>query len=193
MRLSVLGIIALCVLAFSSCRKDGMTDAQLIQAIQNATNKQNINGEELPASSRAVLEQDYSESYIDNGKIAPELGYEVGMRRGEGSCIGELSRVYFNLEGRMLRLEGHRDKYGKDRKECFDFVYPVTMVMPDGSTITGNNREELGLAIKSWYEANPDSEEKPELQYPVEVTFEDGTTAIITNDEDMKRAYKACE
>lgn len=30
---------------------------------------------------------------------------------------------------------------------------------------------EIEDAIKAWYDANPDSEEKPELQYPVEVFF----------------------
>lgn len=169
-------------------------DAQLIKAIQEATNKQTINTEELPSASLTVLEQDYSESYIVTPKIAPELGYEVSMRREKGSRVGEHSQAYFNLKGRELRLgRSYGDKDGCDIKECFDFVFPVTFVMPDGSTITGNSIEEIGLAIKSWYEANPGSKERPALQYPVEITFRDGTTATITSDEGMRRFKADCE
>ncbi|MBE9509824.1 MAG: hypothetical protein IMY71_03015 [Bacteroidetes bacterium] len=165
---------------FTSCQKENgeiNDDTHLIQAIQEATNKQIVSADELPSPSLIVLEQDYSESYIDDAKIAPELGYEVSMRREKGTCIGECSQAYFNLNGRELKSESgdrykdkdrDKDRDGRDRKECFDFVYPVSFTMPDGSTITGNDEEDLCTGIRSWYEANPDSKVKPELQYPVE-------------------------
>ena len=204
----IFALVAVLVLSLSlGCQNSGnvfdsgtqTSDEQLIQAIQDATNRQNINAEELPSAASTVLEQDYSESYVDDAIIAPELGYEVGMRRGMGSRIGERSQVYFNLNGRKLNGERdsngnrHRGRNGRDREECFDFVYPITYIMPDGSTITGNDREEICLAVRSWYETNPDSRERPALQYPVDITFEDGTTVTINNDEEMRGAYERCE
>ena len=77
-------------------------------------------------------------------------------------------------------------------ESCFDFVYPVTYIMPDGTTITGNSKDELRLAIKSWYEANPGSKDKPVLQYPVDVNFK-GRIVTINSDREMLRIKKACE
>jgi hypothetical protein len=76
--------------------------------------------------------------------------------------------------------------------KCFDFVYPISYMMPDGSIITGNSEEEINQAIKTWYEANPGVKEKPVLQYPVDIIYEDGTIITINNEEEMKNAYQNC-
>jgi hypothetical protein len=176
------------------------SDTDLIQAIKMAADKQSINVEELPSASQNVLEQDYSESYVAEAMIAPLLGYEISMRREKGTRVGERSRAYFDLKGRELRGDknsdddgDHHGRDGKDRNECFKLLYPVTYIMPDSSSITGNDKEEIGTAIKSWYEANPDSRERPALQYPVDVIFEDGTTATIANDEEMQSIIAGCK
>lgn len=79
----------------------------------------------------------------------------------------------------------------KGEKVCFDLVYPVTYLMPDGSEITGDNEEEIDEAIKAWYEANP-SDEKPELQYPVDVDWGDHGTFTVNDDEEMWEHKKKC-
>ena len=88
-----------------------------------------------------------------------------------------------------------KNEFGKndsDKKGCFDLIYPVTYIMPDASTVTGNTEEELWAAIKAWYEAHPDVAAKPVLQYPVEIVFEDGTTQAIVNEEEMIEAKEGC-
>lgn len=201
MRSSIFVFTALIVLISTSCQKEEekMSDAQLISAIQKAANKQHIEVAELPSVSKEVLDLDYSESYIDAAKIAPDLGYEVDMRREKGTQLGEALQAYFNLSGRELIPDAKggkgdgKDRLGKDRKECFELVYPVSYVMPDGSRITGNNEREVVAAIKAWYAAHPDSKERPALQYPVAITFRDGTTLRVKNEQEMKRAYASCE
>ena len=92
------------------------------------------------------------------------------------------------------KSEWDKDKeaYDKEEKECFGLIYPVTYIMPDGSSISGGE-EDIEDAIKAWYEANPDSEEKPELQYPVEVIFEkEDIVKEIANEEEMILVKKAC-
>lgn len=79
-----------------------------------------------------------------------------------------------------------------DKEECFDFVYPVTYTMPDGSSITGEDEEAINTAIKDWYIAHPDSEEKVLLNYPVDIVFEDESTQTIANDDEMLLALKEC-
>ena len=88
-----------------------------------------------------------------------------------------------------------KDKYETkkdgDKEDCFELVYPITYTLPDGTTVTGENEESVWLAIKDWYEANPDVEAKPELNYPIDIII-DGTTQTINNEEEMITAKKDC-
>jgi len=179
----------------------GVSDAELIQAIIDA-NKISVGMDGLPSNSKTIVEEDYNEYDGIDAKKAYGLGYEVSMA-GKGHKMGHRCEVYFNLEGRILDPRGvGRDKedWGRDDDKgdwkCFDLVLPVTYVMPDGSTITVSSDDDDDWAeIKAWYEANPDSEEKPALQYPVDISFEGregSTTLTVTNDEEMRNAYGRC-
>ena len=170
-----------------------MTDADLIFAIENATGKQVINPIELPSNTTSLLNEEYSESYPEKVQLAPELGYLVRMRRGMGSRMGEASDVYFNLRGRELRRERDtRETDGRDRRECYELVFPVTFLLPDGTEVSGT-AQELRQAISRWYEANADTRARPTLQYPVDIELRDGTIVTINEEEQMRRVYQQCE
>jgi len=185
----------------TSTESVGLSDAELIQAIIDA-DKISVGMDELPSNSKTIVEEDYNEYDGIDTKKAYGLGYEVSMD-GKGHKMGHRCEVYFNLDGRKLDPNVKRgDKSDWDRYDdkgdwkCFDLVLPVTYVMPDGSTIIVNNNDEDGWQeIKDWYDANPNSEEKPALQYPVDISFETregSTTFTVTNDEDMRNAYVRC-
>ena len=185
----------------TSTESVGLSDAELIQAIIEA-DKISVGMDELPSNSKTIVEEDYNEYDGIDTKKAYGLGYEVSMD-GKGHKMGHRCEVYFNLDGRKLDPNVKRgDKSDWDRYDdkgdwkCFDLVLPVTYVMPDGSTIIVNNNDEDGWQeIKDWYDANPNSEEKPALQYPVDISFETregSTTFTVTNDEDMRNAYVRC-
>ena len=185
----------------TSTESVGLSDAELIQAIIDA-DKISVGMDELPSNSKIIVEEDYNEYDGIDTKKAYGLGYEVSMD-GKGHKMGHRCEVYFNLDGRKLDPNVKRgDKSDWDRYDdkgdwkCFDLVLPVTYVMPDGSTIIVNNNDEDGWQeIKDWYDANPNSEEKPALQYPVDISFETregSTTFTVTNDEDMRNAYVRC-
>lgn len=99
---------------------------------------------------------------------------------------GDLSKDKWDKEDK-----GEWDKGEEDKKACFELVYPVTYGLPDGSTASGG-KTEVWETIKAWYEANPDSKAKPELQYPVEIIFEGEEVKTIHNKEEMLWAKKAC-
>ena len=79
-----------------------------------------------------------------------------------------------------------------DKERCLELVFPITFIMPDESTITGDSREEVGAAIKAWHEANPDVQGKARIQYPVEAKFKN-KPVTINNQKQMERLKKACE
>ena len=182
-----------------------MSDAELVQLII-AAQKEQISVSELPAKSILYLESDIEYDEIET-HIALELGYEV-KRIGNGSRIGHRNEVYFNLGGRKLdptNWSGERQDreiYGeysaeKDRDDwrCFYVVFPVTFVMPDGSTITVASDDESGWSeLKSWYESN-ESEEEPSLQYPVEIirdTEQGEETIVINSEEELAEVKETC-
>ena len=185
----------------------GMSDAELVQLII-AAQKEQISVSELPAKSISYLESDIEYDEIET-LIALELGYEV-KRIGNGSRIGHRNEVYFNLEGRKLdptNWNGERQDreiYGeysaeKDRDDwrCFYMVFPVTFVMPDGSTITVASDDESGWSeLKSWYESNDAYDSRPRIQYPIDIVFDSEEGEIsetIHNDEDMDLALEECK
>ena len=88
--------------------------------------------------------------------------------------------------------EGYKgnEKSGED---CFELVYPVTVIMPDDSSITGMDEDDLWGAIKDWYDANPNSDQRPSLVFPVDVVFNDGTIQTIEDNDAMKALWEDCD
>lgn len=115
--------------------------------------------------------------------------------------------VDVNFKGRLITLESERemarlreacagDKEGdKERKACFEFVYPLTYNMPDGTTISGENQREIEAALKAWYESNR-SDKRPSLQFPIKINYgrtDRGDRILeIENQEALKKAYADC-
>ncbi len=170
-------------------------DDELILAIQNADNKVVISVDELLPDSKKILNSDYSENTLDEAKYAPELGYEVALKKKGGSLLenggkernGGRFHVYFDLRGKELR--SGKDNGGQGA--CFSFVFPITYTMPDESEITGSDMKELKKAIKAWYKDNPDTDKKLSLIFPVEVNFK-GRTIIINNEREMYKVRMDC-
>ena len=109
-----------------------------------------------------------------------------------------VSVVYYDEETVDVANEEEMENLKKDCEwgkdwECFELVFPVTFTMPDDSTISGADEEELWIAIETWYENHPDVEEEPILQYPVNILFEDNSTQTVANEEEMEMAKESCE
>ena len=79
----------------------------------------------------------------------------------------------------------------ESRERPYEFVFPISFIMPDGTTLTANSEEELKELIKAWYEANPDTKERPELVYPVDLMLADGEIITINSEEEMREFKKS--
>ena len=91
----------------------------------------------------------------------------------------------------MQQLTGGMEN--SDDELCFDFVFPITVVLPDGTQETGNSLEELETAVDNWYDQNPNSDEDPTLVYPVEAVLEDGTSVSVSSDDELMDLLESCE
>ena len=171
------------------------SDAELIQMIIDS-DKVDIDISELPEQSQTYLSNDGEYDELGS-RYASQLGYEV-ERIGKGSKSGRRGDVYFNVEGRKLNPNdwGKRGRgFGVGKKEdweCFTLEFPVSFNMPDGSLVTVEADDEENWAeIKTWYETNQDSEERPTMQFPIGILF-DEESLVIENQEEMRSAYQEC-
>ncbi|MDA8707427.1 hypothetical protein N9L97_03815 [Cyclobacteriaceae bacterium] len=183
--------------------KDFTSDLELIAAIQNVENKVVISMNSLPEESKIAINTTYSGNYISKSELAPELGYQVDLRKHKGRQVANKSVAYFDIDGRMLIADedfkakkgGRGGKKGMGNRgaleDCFVFVYPFTLVMPDVSEIEISDIEGWDL-VKAWYEVNPEEEERPIFVFPLNILVEESEMTI--NDEDEFRAIEeGCE
>ena len=122
-----------------------------------------------------------------DSKEKPALQYPVNIiyRDGDTQTI--------NNDEEMGSAKVDCRKWDDDKKkwDCFRLVYPITFIMLDGSAISMQDEEDW-MELKSWYEVNPDIEERPILEYPVEIIYRDGSTKTINNDEEIASAKEDC-
>jgi hypothetical protein len=185
------------LLVFTACMLDNTnqslnTDTELIEAIQLADNKESISVAELPLEIKTVLNRDYGSYVIESAKRIPQLGYLVSTLY---NSVHE--DLYFTQSGRKLdgsgRQHGHNDnnrgphghQHGWQKELPFDFVYPISLLMPDSTTISIVAEDDsLALvAINTWYLDNPESMQRPQLQFPLTVLLEDSLITLLSQEE----------
>lgn len=84
------------------------------------------------------------------------------------------------------------DEGGCGRGGCFEFVFPLSIDFPDGTTGEYEDYETLRDAIKTWKEDNPDAEDKPSLAFPLEVISQDGEVISIADRSELRRLRARC-
>ena len=149
------------IFLFTACEfEDIMSDDELIDAIMNAEEKVQILETDLPLDAKNTMSNDIPDDFFDKGSLASQLGYQINMRSFDFFFLGVKSDdIFFNLSGRELfRTEGYKksddkkdDKSDKDgkkngkkdrKKNCFYLEYPVSLELPNGSTIKVNDKKE---------------------------------------------------
>ena len=131
----------------------------------------------------------FMSSEHDNLNLSDELNSDVQIDDIDMNALTEdIAEVDLDLEAQVTPGQFFQHKV----KKCFTLVFPVTMVFPDGSTQEFQNREEMGSALKSWKQANPNSSEHPEFQFPITVTLRDGSTKIFDSKEAFNTFIKNC-
>lgn len=105
----------------------------------------------------------------------------------ESTVSDEIVQNFVNGSIESMERQGNCGRGG-----CFEFVFPLTVEYPDGTTGSTDSYEALRTAIAAWKEANPDAEDKPTLAFPIEVISEDGAVITITTQEELIALKKEC-
>ena len=213
------------IFLFTACEfEDIMTDDELIDAIINAEEKVQILESDLPIDAKNIISSDIPDDFFDKGSLASQLGYQINMRSFDFFFLGVKSDdIFFDLSGRELfRTEGYnksddkkdddgKDDDGKDdksdkdgkkdgkkdrKKNCFYLEYPVSLELPDGSTIKVNDKKEAMESLKKWYNQNPDVKEKANLIFPVSIYWvekKEKTKYDVESEIEMKELFAKCK
>lgn len=183
----------LSALLFTSCSDaegiEASDDTALIEKIESAS-KISVEASDLPSATASSLNGDLADSYIESVQLAKGLGYKVALITDNAARVDVQSDVFFSTQGKQLNDTSN--KRNRARNKCFEFVYPIDLIMPDNSSITLNSKEDWSLK-KAWYEANPDATERPELVFPVAVTLEDGTVQTLIDSDELKTIKDSCK
>ena len=170
------------------------------------------------------MSSDIPDDFFDKGSLASQLGYQINMRSFDFFFLGVKSDdIFFDLSGRELfRTEGYnksddkkdddgKDDDGKDdksdkdgkkdgkkdrKKNCFYLEYPVSLELPDGSTIKVNDKKEAMESLKKWYNQNPDVKEKANLVFPVSIYWvekKEKTKYDVESEIEMKELFAKCK
>ena len=213
------------IFLFTACEfEDIMSDDELIDAIINAEERVQIVESDLPIDAKNTMNSDMPDDFFDKGSLASQLGYQINMRSFDFFFLGVKSDdIFFDLSGRELfRTEGYnksddkkdydgKDDDGKDdksdkdekkdgkkdrKKNCFYLEYPVSLELPDGSTIKVNDKKEAMESLKKWYNQNPDVKEKANLIFPVSIYWvekKEKTKYDVESEIDMKELFAKCK
>ena len=213
------------IFLFTACEfEDVMSDDELIDAIINAEEKVQILESDLPIDAKNTMNSDIPDDFFDKGSLASQLGYQINMRSFDFFFLGVKSDdIFFDLSGRELfRTEGYNknddkkdddgkeddgkdDKSDKDgnkdgkkdrKKNCFYLEYPVSLELPDGSTIKVNDKKEAMESLKKWYNQNPDVKEKANLVFPISIYWVEKKEKIkydVESEIEMKELFAKCK
>lgn len=188
-------LLTLFVFIYSCNTESVISDDELIELIINSKDKVSIAESDLPSISLSYLNKEFEDDYVDQSKLAPKYGYEIGLRSMSPLELGsEKGDVYFDLSGR--KLESSKDKGKKKSKACFKLKYPINLGFPDGTELGVNDRKEHGDAIKKWHSENKDSKERVKVLYSFTVLLYDKDKNIvemqISSDDDFKALKEKC-
>ncbi|MEO1437913.1 MAG: hypothetical protein AAFV80_20395 [Bacteroidota bacterium] len=118
------------------------------------------------------------------------LGLTITLSSCNKEDIPELTDADFYIDNAIYGMQ--RDaacgSFG-----CFEFVFPITVEFPDGSTVSVDSYEALGTEIRTYIDANPDTDIRPSLVYPVEVMTQDGELATIDDPEALRELASTCQ
>ena len=117
----------------------------------------------------------------------PQLALPYSVELMDGTLVSIEDEA--DIQRLRARCRGSRGNIGN---RCFRVVYPLTVELPDESTVEVNSREELYEVYRNWLSDNPQSRQRPRITLPYSVEFTDGTVVVIENRRELLEAAWSC-
>ncbi len=147
-------------------------------------------GEVIAVTDRAAFRSTIKDWKEDNPTAdeRPELGFPVDVEYRDGEVITVSSAEEMKTLKQACRQRGEKEK-----KNCFDLVFPVSLQFPDGSTQAVDSQKALRQELRNWARSTEDRTVKPALVFPLEVELEDGSILTIDSKETLEELKGDCD
>lgn len=148
-------------------------------------------------SSLRIVLKTWKENNPDADKEdRPSLAFPLEIMAEDGSVISVADKD----ELKELRKECRRDHFDNPRRvrrffrtACFDVVFPVTLVFPNGSVLEAATPGALKTAIRAWKKnVERPVTDHPRVAFPITVEYEDGTQVEAESKEALKELKDQC-
>lgn len=136
-----------------------------------------------------LIEHFFTKIHLVMQKIIAKLFLPLAMIGLMIACQKEHIETTQNYTEATLDL---RDATDDPSDRCFTFVFPVTVVWPDGTSATFETQEAFVEGVLTWRAANPGARILPNVQLPVDVTLSDGSTSTISTAAQLHELQVAC-
>jgi len=86
-----------------------------------------------------------------------------------------------------------KDSFGRRghaRQSCISINYPISIIYPDQSTESFEDRMSMKTALRAWKEDNPGADTRPTLVFPIEVTIKESEEVVGVNSKEELQALK---
>ena len=122
----------------------------------------------------------------------PQLQYPLDLLNSDGEIVTAESPE----DLKELVKDCVRDfinKHPRLNNACFHIAFPVNLEIPNGDTITIEDRTELKQLLRRWKVNFPNARVKPKIAFPVTVVLkEDGSEVVLESKEDMQALKEEC-
>ena len=73
---------------------------------------------------------------------------------------------------------------------CFEFVFPISVELPNGDTLEIKGEREHKNFIERW--KNSSLNGRPKIIFPIDVTLADGSNTTLNSPEELKKLIESC-
>ncbi|MFK7981057.1 MAG: hypothetical protein AB8G86_13810 [Saprospiraceae bacterium] len=101
--------------------------------------------------------------------------------------VTEITENYVNQSVFEMQKRGNAGKFG-----CYEFVFPISINLPDGSVVSVESFEDLRAGIADWKGNNSAAKERPHLAFPIEVVSEEGAVISVEDFVALGALRRAC-
>ncbi len=88
--------------------------------------------------------------------------------------------------------EENQDDFDLEFTDCFEIVFPITLILPDSSQVIIADQEMLEAELEAWYEQNPEVEDEFSVVFPVNIISE-GMETTLANEDEFVALIESCE
>lgn len=122
----------------------------------------------------------------------PALSFPLEIVSEDGEIVTINSKEeLLDVRRECRRNFGGRPHHGRGER-CFTLVFPLTLTLPDNSTVEVADRMALKQAVREWRANNNGSMDRPTLTFPLQVKLEDGTIVEVESKEALQDLKNTC-